>query len=565
MSVTPADTLALLDPPQREAAQALRGPVAILAGAGAGKTRTIIQRIAFGVYSGVYAPERVLAVTFTRKSAGELQSRLGQQGIHGVQARTFHGAALAQLSYFWGEAVGGQPPKVLPGKATLLAQAAESLQLRIDQETLRDVAAEIEWRKVSMLTLAEYEDVLEMRGTVGSLTTDQLLSMQETYEQIKEARKQIDFEDVIVLTTGMLVEEPRVALQVRERYRFFTVDEYQDVSPIQHALLRAWLGERDDLCVVGDASQTIYSFAGASSKYLLDFGQEFRGAKEIRLDRNHRSSPAIIQVANRLMRDQPGALRLTPTREVRESDPIFEWFIDERTEANAVAEAIRNFIGEGRSAADIGILYRSHAQAMEIERALQDHHLTARVQGAERYFERADVRRAVMEIRAQSVIPDGRPLFQVVSDVIRGQGWTATPPDGQTNRARWEALDALLRLTDEMPEGASVRAFSDELERRSRAGEEPNLGAVTLSTIHAAKGLEWPIVFVIGAAESLLPISYADTDEAIAEERRLFYVALTRARDILRVSGSRGTARMIREPSRFVMEAGLAVASTASQ
>lgn len=545
-----------LDEGQRAAVYALRGPVIIRAGAGAGKTRTITHRIAHGVRTGTYNPHRVLAVTFTRKAAHELQERLHGLGAQGVRARTFHSAALAQLAYFWPRVVGGSAPKILNGKVSLLAQLASETRVKLSNETLKDLAADIEWRKVSMISIEEYEAELARRGAIGSLTTEQTLHLHEQYERVKGERKHIDFEDVLILMTGMLEQEPTVASQVREAYRFFTVDEYQDISPLQHALMNAWLGQRTDICVVGDASQTIYSFAGASSGYLHRFTTEFPDATQIVLDRNYRSTPEIVNIANRLMQDRAGALHLTATREPARTAPAFEWFPDEATEARAIASAIHERIASGVAPSDIAILYRSHGYAVHLEEALQTRGIHSKVQGAERFFDRADVKRAVMEIRGQAAARDDRPVFQVVSDVLRGQGWTTKPPSrGGQEREKWEVLNALLGLVDEMPAGTTLEAFSRELLRRSEAHHEPTVNSVTLSTIHAAKGLEWPLVWVAGVAEGVLPIGYAEGDpDAIEEERRLMYVAVTRARDELRLSGS---AAGKRTPSRFIQEMGL--------
>lgn len=546
-----------LDPEQREIVEALRGPVAVLAGAGTGKTRAITHRIAHGVRTGVYDPERVLAVTFTRKAAGELQGRLRALGAAGVRAQTFHGAALAQLGHFWPQIVGGNAPGLVPGKIATLSQAAEGLGIRVGGEALRDIAAEIEWRKVSMLGIEAYADRVASRPVPQGITADQLVHLQRCYTELLEERRQIDFEDVLVLLTGMLETEPRAALQVRERYRFFTVDEYQDVSPLQHALLKAWLGNRDDLCVVGDASQTIYSFAGASSRYLLRFGSEFPGAREIRLDHNYRSREQIVRVANRLMRDRPGALHLRAERAEKGDRPSFEWFASEHDEAGAVAASVAGEIAAGTPAADIAVLYRTNAQSARFEESLAAHGIATRVHGAQRFFDRADVRQAVMLIRGEAKTGDRRPLFQIVSDALRAGGWTAQPPEGAAQRERWDALAALLALVDEMPEGAGIKEFSEELLARQRMQHEPTLNAVTLSAVHAAKGLEWSLVHLVGMTEGLLPIAHAVTDDAIDEERRLAYVAFTRARDSLRISGVAGGARGERQPSRFLAEAGI--------
>ena len=591
--------LAVLDPEQRRIAECRRGPVSVLAGAGTGKTRTITHRIAHGVRTGAYAPDRVLAVTFTRKAAGELRARLRGLGADGVNAQTFHSAALAQLGYFWPQFVGGPAPQLLSGgKVTVLSQAAEALRLRLPPETLRDIAAEIEWRKVSMLSLEGYAALLDAadagapgRTMPSGVSAEQLLAVQEKYGALLDERRQIDFEDVLILSAGMLEAEPRASMQLRERYRFFTVDEYQDVSPLQHALLTVWLGDRDDVCVVGDASQTIYSFAGANSSYLLRFSTEHPNAREFRLERNYRSEESIVRTANRLMRGRPGALTLHAVRDVREvtaeapdglragplADPQaassdaapgpasapsigFEWFATEQDEADAVAASIGAAVSAGTPASDIAVLYRTNAQSAAIETALQRLRLDARVHGAQRFFDRAEVRQAVMVMRGQAKVEDDRPLFQIVSDVLRACGWQATPPEGAAARERWQALNAILSLVDEQPAGTTVQTFSEELLARSKAHHEPTLDAVTLSAVHAAKGLEWSLVHLVGMSEGLLPIVHAGDDEAIDEERRLAYVAITRARDTLRVSGSAGGARTRRVPSRFIAEAGIAPA-----
>lgn len=553
------DPLAGLDPEQREVAECLRGPVAVRAGAGTGKTRTITHRIAHGVQTGAYAPDRVLAVTFTRKAAGELQSRLRALGAEGVRAQTFHGAALAQLGHFWPQLVGGTAPQVLPGKVAAVSQAVEAMGLRLPAEALRDTASEIEWRKVSMLSIERYAARIDERPLPQGISAEQMIQVHESYTELLEARRQIDFEDVLVLLTGMLETEPRAAVHVRERYRFFTVDEYQDVSPLQHALLKVWLGDRTDVCVVGDASQTIYGFAGASSAPLLRFAAEYPGAREFRLERNYRSTAPIVQTANRLMRDQPGALTLRPMRPETPEDqlPRVEWFATEHEEAAAVAASIRASIESGTPASEIAVLSRTNAQSARVETELANQGVGSRVHGGQRFFDRADVRQAVLLMRGQAKVADPRPLFQVVSDVLRSCGWTTQEPEGAAQRERWEALGAILSLVDEMPPGTTMEAFSEELLARQKAHHEPTLETVTLSAIHAAKGLEWSLVHVVGLSEGVLPIAHAIDEDDIEEERRLCYVAFTRARDELRLSGSAAGARAARMPSRFLAEAGI--------
>jgi DNA helicase-2/ATP-dependent DNA helicase PcrA len=297
-----------LDDGQRQAAETLLGPVCLLAGAGTGKTRAITHRIAYGVATGVYPPGRVMALTFTNRAAGELRGRLRALGADGVAARTFHASALSQLNAFWPQTIGGTMPRLLEGKARMIAHAADTLKFTLDTATLRDVAAEIEWRKTSRMSIEQYGDA--GRTVPAALTIDRMVALQTAYETTKDARRQIDFEDVLLAAAGMIEAEPRIAQQVREQYRFFVVDEYQDVSPLQHELLRLWVGDRDDLCVVGDVSQTIYSFAGASPDFLLRFSSHHDNAIVLRLERNYRSTAEIVHTANKLMANRPGALTL---------------------------------------------------------------------------------------------------------------------------------------------------------------------------------------------------------------------------------------------------------------
>ncbi len=569
-----------LDAAQRVAAEALLGPVCVLAGAGTGKTRAITHRIAYGVATGVYAPNRVMALTFTSRAASELRSRLRMLGSTGVAARTFHSAALSQLNYFWPIVVGSGLPRVLDGKARLLGQAAERIRLRVDTATLRDVAADIEWRKVSELSIDEYERTLATgpdgspaRTPPGSLRPEQAVDLQRAYEALKDERRQLDFEDVLLTCAGMIEAEPAVAMHVREQYRFFVVDEYQDVSPLQQHLLEAWLGDRSDLCVVGDASQTIYSFAGASSRFLLEFPRRYPDASVVRLEQNYRSVPAIVETANRLMRGRPGALTLRarphhgdraasdpsvgPGGESVRPEPTVAGYETDAQEAQAVAAELRARIQEGARPQDLAVLYRVNAQTAPLETALHDAGVAYQVRGATRFFDLPEVRQAVMTLRAASLAVSDEPLFQSVSDVLRSLGWTLRPPQAAGSvRERWESLNAIMGLVDDAPPGTTFRQFTDDLLARQAAQHEPAVAAVTLCTLHAAKGLEWEGVHIVGLGEGLVPIGYARTPEALEEERRLLYVGITRARRRLALSWAANAAGR-REPSRFLAELGI--------
>ena len=560
-SGSPESLLAALDDQQRQAAEALLGPVVLLAGAGTGKTRAITHRIAYGVASGVYPPGRVMALTFTSRAAGELRSRLRQLGAGGVSARTFHASALSQLGFFWPQVVGGSMPRLIDSKARLLAHAAETIKLKIDTATLRDTAAEIEWRKVSRLSIAQYAVAAEKRSLPPALTVQKAVDLQQAYENVKDERRQLDFEDVLLATAGMIESEPRVAQQVREQYRFFVVDEYQDVSPLQHDLLQLWLGNRNDLCVVGDASQTIYSFAGASPQYLLGFGSAHQNAVVVRLEQNYRSTPAIVESANRLMRGRPGALTLHAAASTGPSrPPAITAYENDHREARATAQAIAAEIEAGVKPEDIAILYRINVQAAAIEAALEDAGVPFLLRGGTRFFDLREIKEAIMMLKGASLSIVGEPLFKTVSDVLRSLGWTQEAPETRgAVRDRWDSLNALMALAEESHPSTTLKEFVAELLERQQGQHEPNRSAVTLATLHSAKGLEWESVYLVGLSEGLVPISYATTREAVEEERRLLYVGVTRARRKLTLSwaeagGGAASRQGRRQASRFLSD-----------
>jgi len=552
-----------LDERQREAASVLRGPVAVLAGAGTGKTRVITHRIAHGVDTGAYSPGRVMAVTFTAKAAGELRGRLRALGIEGVSARTFHAAALAQLNFFWPTLAGSPAPQIVDNKVRLLGQAAEQLRLRLDTPTLRDLASEIEWRKVGMLSIDQHA---ALGRSVGRVSTEQLAEIQRSYEVLKDDRRQLDFEDVLLACAGMLEAEPRVAASVHEQYRHFTVDEFQDVSPLQNRLLELWLGDRRDICVVGDASQTIYSFAGADQRYLLEFGRRFSDATVVRLETNYRSQPPILAAANALMKGRPGALELVAAREAPTADaPTVTSYDSESDEAAGIAASISARIRSGAALSEIAVLYRAHAQSGVIQQALAEAGIASSVLGGKRFFDMPEVRQAVLALRGASVAPTEPGFLPGVRRVLREMGLTDEPPAaGGAQRDGWEARRAILRLAEEAPEGTTLRSFSETLMARAKDQHEPTMQTVTLSTLHAAKGLEWPHVLLSGVAEGALPISYATGFDAIDEERRLAYVGITRAARTLELSWSRSAGRGERRQSRFLEEIGTSARGTGS-
>ena len=546
--------LAGLDEQQRIAATTLGGPVAILAGAGTGKTRAITHRIAYGVATGEQVEHASLALTFTSRAAGEMRTRLARLGAGGVQARTFHAAALAQLSHFWPRITGSRMPKLLPQKAATLADAAAQLRLRLPTAQLRDAAGEIEWRKSQAMTIEDYGVHARVRPLPTGIAPEAMIDLHMAYERVKDERRQIDFEDVLLATTGMIEREPVVADEVRSRYRHFTVDEYQDVSPMQQQLLAAWLGDRRDVCVVGDPSQTIYSFAGADAASLSRFVHDHPDAEVVRLERSYRSTAAVVGCANRLMRGRDAL-----TLEAASGEPGLEPSIAEHgndtAEAAAIAAAVRTQLDRGAEPSEIAVLTRFHAQSGLIEQALAGVGLSSAVRGSARFFELPVIKRAVLMLR--SAPADGRPLFQAVTDIVMGLGYRAEPPATHgEERAQWDALHALVTLAEEAG-GTDLPAFARELQRRAATEHEPAVAAVTIATIHAAKGLEWQHVHVCGLAEGLLPVSHATSLAEIDEERRLLYVAITRAQRTLSLTWARHSGHAVRQPSRFLAEIGV--------
>ncbi|MFJ8432292.1 ATP-dependent DNA helicase UvrD2 [Kitasatospora sp. NPDC094019] len=571
----PDAVLAGLDPEQRAVATALHGPVCVLAGAGTGKTRAITHRIAYGVRSGVYQPQQVLAVTFTARAAGEMRGRLRQLGAEGVQARTFHAAALRQLHYFWPRAIGGAVPQLLERKVQLVAEAAGRCGLRVQRTELRDLTAEIEWAKVTQTGPDDYPAAVAKSGREAPRDPAETAQVYRVYEETKTRRGNIDFEDVLLLTAAILEDRPDIADQVRAQYRHFTVDEYQDVSPLQQRLLDQWTGPGGgaSLCVVGDASQTIYSFTGATPDYLLGFRARHPGATVVKLVRDYRSTPQVVHLANGLLAQARGEaarhrLELVSQREAG-PEPLYTEYEDEPTEAETTARRIKDLIAAGVRASEIAVLFRTNGQSEVYEQALSDLAVPYQLKGAERFFERPEVRDAGVLLRGAAragsdPVTDGAPdLAGQVRAVLAARGFTPEPPAGSgAVRDRWESLAALVRLAEEFERGRTAEglttdlaAYVAELDARAAAQHAPAVEGVTLASLHAAKGLEWDAVFLVGLTEGTMPIIYAKTDEQVEEERRLLYVGVTRARKHLSLSWALSRSpggRASRKPTRFL-------------
>ena len=519
-----------LDPQQREAVTNIRGPLCIIAGAGTGKTRVITHRIAYAVAAGVTDPTKTLALTFTARAAGEMRARLRTLGVANATARTFHSAALKQLMYFWPYSFGGSFPKLLTSKGSFLGDAMgrSDTSLVPGVATLREISGEIEWAKSLQTAPNDYvEEALQSgrslripNGRPDKENFAEIAKVYQAYETLKHQERIIDFEDVLLLTVGMLEEDRDVRERVRDQYRFFTVDEYQDVSPLQQRLLNAWLGNRDEICVVGDAAQTIYTFAGATSQFLLNFTQRYPKAPVVRLTRGYRSTPEIIETANRILKagSTHGDHELTSMNERGEELELHS-FATSQAEVNSVVDTIANL---GKTHSDIAILARTNNQLDAFEAALKVRSIETQLKNSERFFDRVDVRDAMRVIRSASVLPSEGDWLHDLTSVLR--------PFGNADYVR-----AFVTLAESMKEAGatSLRTLLRELEDRAEQNNPPTLPGVALSTLHAAKGLEWDHVFLVGVNEGVLPMG-ADTEE----ERRLFYVGLTRARRTVHLSYS---------------------------
>ena len=556
-SLRAEEILAALDEDQRTVALATRGPVCVIAGAGTGKTRAITHRIAYAAAIGTMDPSKVLALTFTARAAGEMRTRLRSLGVPTVAARTVHSAALKQLIYFWPTVFGGRTPDLMNSKTPFLTEAVNRADLTgeirvTSRETMRDIATEIEWAKVSQVAPIDYLDQVNARQMKPRVKAEHIAAIYVAYESLKKQELAIDFEDVLLLTSAMLEEERTVRERVQDQYRYFTVDEYQDISPIQQRLINAWLGSRKDICVVGDPAQTIYSFAGATPVFLNTFTPRFPEAEVIRLSTGYRSTPEITFAANALLRNSSMGQELTASND-HGLHPSVDGYKDESAEITGILTQITALLSEGTAPQEIAILARTNSQLKGVERAMNSKGLPYQVRSTERFFERQDVRDFLKQVRQASVLPTEGATWIDELRTIAQPYLTGESIDG---------IAALLHLGRELDSDdgftpKTLRGFLREVEDRVTQNNPPTMPVVTLATLHAAKGLEWERVFLMGASEGILPLETGSTgtsDSVVAEERRLFYVGMTRAKVDLHIS-YRGL------PSRFLKESGLLVSS----
>ncbi|GAA2320904.1 ATP-dependent DNA helicase UvrD2 [Glycomyces scopariae] len=565
-----------LDPEQREAVTADPGPVCVLAGAGTGKTRAVTHRIAYRVLRGDIRGQHVTAVTFTARAAGEMRDRLRGLGVAGVNARTFHSAALRQLRYFGTKRFGGQLPELVDSTLKFTAIAAARAGLQTSRAKNFDLTTEIEWAASSLIGPDDYVSAIGALGRDAPAAPEDVAKVYAAYIEAKRRAGVMDFADVLAYTADLITDVDAAADQIRNQYRFFVVDEYQDVTPLQQRLLDAWLGDRNDVTVVGDASQTIYSFTGATSKYLLDFTRKHPDAALVRLVRDYRSTPQVVGLANQIIGESKGReakMRLELIGQRPDGPAVTaEVFADEAEEADMIARRCRQLIADGTSASEIAVLYRTNAQSQAYEEALASYGVPTVVTGAARFFDRPEVRQAVIAMRSAAKTDIGElPLAEAVPTALDAVGWRAdAAPSGGAQREAWEAVAALVALSEQFLEhhradpdkdgpDPDLDAFCAELGRRAAEQHAPAVEGVTLASLHAAKGLEWDAVFLVGLADGTLPTTFARTETALEEERRLLYVGITRAREKLQLSYglARNSGGRERRLSRFLAPLGL--------
>ena len=584
-----------LDPQQRAVAEAVHGPVVVVAGAGTGKTRALTRRIAYGVAVGAYEASGVLAVTFTTRAATEMRQRLAALSVAGVATRTFHSAALAQVRYLWPRVYGRSFPPVHPDPTGLLADLAARSDVAV---STRDLATEISWAKVTNVAPDRYvERASAAQRRVVGVDSAQVARLYAAYVDALAASDQVDLEDVLLAAVGTLSTQPAAARVVRQRYRWFTVDEFQDVSPLQLRLLECWLGDRDDVCVVGDPRQSIYAFAGARSSLLTTMHTRFPGATQLHLTRNYRSTPQVLDVASAVLGDTslhdavPGvdqppaqvadtpALGLPELRATRpDGHPVqLVEAEDQAGEAREVVRLVTELLAGGLAHHAVAVLTRTQAQATALSRALTTRSIPVSMPGATAFYARPEVAQAMALVsaaarREERTSAAHRPLGEAVRDTLGDAGWIEEAPSAQQTSSRWQAWAAIVGVADRLeasaPGSARLADLLTELRAQERAGREPPGTGVVVETVHATKGQQWPAVVIAGAHDGGLPLWTAVGRRAPwwaeAEERRLLYVGITRARDHLAITWSRhptpGAPR--RRPSRFL--AGLLAAPPSS-
>ena len=535
-----------LNPAQREAVTTTSGPLAIIAGAGSGKTRVISRRAAYAIETGAVPADQILLVTFTDKAAGEMVERIAALGHRGVMARTFHAAALAQLRHFWPSRHDGAPiPSILDSKLRLLVPIVGRLPGGYRFTPSKDIADTIEWAKVRRI---KPEGWLAQGGDRAPIPADLFAGVYRNYERAKRESGVLDFEDMLVQTVELLETDAEAAALVRSRKRWFSVDEYQDTNPLSERLLELWMGESTDLAVVGDPDQTIYTFTGATPEFLLQFARRHLGARTVTLADNYRSSPQILELANKLLAD--GGRDPLRATQAAGTPPGIALYMDPDAEIRGLLAWLRAVGEAGIAPAETAVLVRMNAQLPPIEDALTRAGIGFTVRGG-RFFDRREIREALRLLRRSEPKEQGGALVAAVERLfVERLGLDDVAADaGQEGRERAASLELLLGIVEDLAAAAptlTIDEVLEELDRRAVAESAGAIDGVNLLTYHRAKGLEWDAVYLPALDEGTLPIRQAKEADEIAEERRLLYVGITRARRFLTISSSS------RKPSRFL-------------
>ncbi len=545
----PEHFLAGLNDEQRTAARQVSGPVVIHAGAGTGKTRVITHRTAHAAAVGAMDPRTALLVTFTKKAADEMSGRLARMGVRGATASTFHATAWRQLRHFWPR-VHGEELQILDSPWRAINPMVRGLPGHYRFTATQDVLETIAWIKSRRVDIDGVEAAADAAGRSLPIPADLLAKIFRRYEEGKAQRHQVDFEDMILRCTDLLADHAEVREQVQHRYRWFSVDEFQDTNPAQYGLLQLWLGDSRDISVVGDENQTIYTFTGATSRYLSGFTADFPDAASFELSVNYRSTPQILTPANRLIAGgRSGAIQLKalagagPQPEVRRYESQDE-------ESRAIAEQARRWADSGIPLHEIAVLVRLNADTPAIEAALATAGLPFRVKGRA-FFQRREVRDAIAEL-ARSAPEDDESVLLWCDRVFRDRlGYTPdVEPETPEQRERQAALTALQQIVTELGEQHDHAGILDDLRRRGESEGSTTEDAVEIATLHGAKGLEWQAVFLPGLEQGHLPVQQALKDPLLlAEERRLLYVGITRAKAHLALSWA-ATQRVSGKPDR---------------
>jgi DNA helicase-2/ATP-dependent DNA helicase PcrA len=557
--LAPDAILAGLNPEQRQAAETVTGPVVILAGAGTGKTRVISHRVAYAVATTAVDERQVLVVSFTTKAAGEMELRLRALGLRRAKASTLHAAALEQLRYFWPEKRRAELPRLVKSKLPLIVPLARALPSHYRFTAAKDLADEIEWAKNRRIASSEYARRATDADRKPPIPVDLMSRLYADYERGKAGSGGLDFEDLLEEAIRLYETDDAAAALVRRRYAWFSVDEYQDTNPLQQALLNAWLGDRTDIGVVGDPNQTIYSFTGATPRFLLEFTQRFPDAKAIALVRNYRSTPQVLALTNHLVRATSGP-QLTSTSPDG-PEPDLQRYSDEASELVALTNGIRRLLSGGTPATEVAVLTRTNYQLEPIASHLRAQGVPFRFTGTP-FFRSPEVRAAIRALSGSRTSEVDLPALAV--ERWRTLGYAPEEirddPDAAERQQTFETLLAIVRRFAAEHPGASPSDLIAEFERLAAVEADERADGVTLSTIHAAKGAEWEAVFIPMLEEGSLPIYHAlKNGTGLDEERRLLYVALTRAKRHLSLSwaATRTTPKgkiAKQNPSRFLAE-----------